>query len=100
MNILLEDIKKILIEYDPEGLLRIGAPGDEYDSEAEIIHRSLVCLNNKPSFNYVVELVEYVFHIRFDCDQDGKVIRNRFSWIKDDHPSSTFIAFDIHSLME
>jgi hypothetical protein len=32
-----DKIEQILIKYDPVGLIKIGAPSDEYDSEAQLI---------------------------------------------------------------
>ncbi len=37
----IERIAAILAEKDPEGLIKMGAPADEYDSEARFIHQYL-----------------------------------------------------------
>lgn len=41
MDISLENIERILIEEDIEGLIEDGAPEDEYSSEAEDIAKAL-----------------------------------------------------------
>ena len=66
MDLAYDDVRRILIENDPEGLLRMGCPQDEYDSEAGTIYRSLSALHRKPDFQYILELVEYVFYTSFD----------------------------------
>lgn len=37
----LEEIKDILIDEDPEGLISMGCPLDEYDGEAQMIYTIL-----------------------------------------------------------
>ncbi len=41
MNLILKQIIKLFIQYDPEGLISLGAPIDEYDSEAHFLFESL-----------------------------------------------------------
>lgn len=102
MDLAYEDVRRILIENDPEGLLRMGAPEDEYDHEARTIHRSLSALHRKPDFQYILELVEYVFYTAFDTIDGSDVCwkKEQYSWLHDQELIAHFIAFEIHSLMK
>lgn len=102
MNIAYEDVRRILIENDPEGLIRMGAPEDEYDGEAKKIHRSLSNLSRKPDFKYILELIEYIFYTSFDTIDGSDVCwkKPQYSWLHDNDLTAHFIAFEIHALIK
>lgn len=107
MNLAYEDVRQVLIKNDPEGLLRMGAPPDEYDDEAKRIYCSLVgdqkvLLPQKPSFQHVLEVVEYVFYTSFDVIDGSDVCwkKPQYSWLHDQELDAHFIAFEIHSLLK
>jgi len=59
-------VKKILDKADPEDLLKMGAPSDEYDSESRHIATALIREGGKrlgpTKIGYIVALV---FHMQF-----------------------------------
>lgn len=65
MTMTKQEISKLLYRHDPMGLARIGAPSDEYDSEAEDIAKQLRALSFE---NEIQELVHQVFVKWFDND--------------------------------
>ena len=69
-NVTDEDIIAILIEHDPIGLQSIGAPLDEYMSEAHAIRHRLV---DDFSFQTILILVYSVFVFYFDPILAGHV---------------------------
>ena len=105
MNISFDEIRTIILRNDPEGLRRMGAPEDEYDYEVGKIYRSLVDLTKNPSFQYILELVEYVFHTSFDYAGDingGPLVmykKPQYSWLHDNELIANFIALEIHELI-
>ncbi len=60
-----QDINYLLMEADFEGLIRFGAPLDEYRSEAIKFYNSLKNCNNHPEYKYVECLVQYIFYHQF-----------------------------------
>jgi hypothetical protein len=50
-------IKTLLDREDIENLLALGAPGDEYQSEAQMIHRAVTKLHNDRPQNFTTERV-------------------------------------------
>lgn len=102
MSLTFENVRQIIVDNDPEGLIRMGAPINEYDSEARRIYRSLADLNKKPSFQYILELVEYVFYTSFNTFDGVKVLskKKQYSWLRDNDLVANFIAFEIHKIME
>ena len=58
----LRDIAAILMAQDPEGLIRTGAPADEYDSEAaqiqDILHK---CDNVKDLQGFIMAIFKIQF---------------------------------------
>lgn len=69
-----ELIREVLNKHDPIGLLRMGAPLDEYDLEAKGIAAYLVAEDNMTATDYAI-LAHFVFVRYFDYDDEGKVIR-------------------------
>ncbi len=52
--------KNILCEEDIEGLIKLGAPPDEYNSEAEEIEAAMSRLGDKRSEGQLVQVLEHV----------------------------------------
>lgn len=67
-----ELIHKILIESDPEGLVKMGAPIDEYSSEAEKIYKRIIFEDRLDIIDYTSAVV-FVFAEAFSCwsNEDG-----------------------------
>ncbi len=57
-------IEEILIEQDPEGLIKMGAPDDEYSSEAELIYNRIITENKYTVISYTTAVV-FVFYEMF-----------------------------------
>ena len=57
-------IDQVLIEQDPEGLIKMGAPDDEYSSEAEKIYNRIITENKKNIIDYTSAVV-FVFYEAF-----------------------------------
>ena len=68
-------LSEILAEWDAEGLIKMGAPADEYDSEARHI---LEQLDRRASVELAAAVIAEVFQGSFYGDQ-GKLI-----WKSDD----------------
>lgn len=64
MQIRLQDVEKILVNCDPEGLIRLGAPPDEYSSEASDIFVFLL-ENPTASRLELVHEIRRVFYLSF-----------------------------------
>lgn len=64
-----QEISKLLYRHDPMGLAKIGAPSDEYDSEAEDIATQLKLLAFE---NEIQELVHRVF-VKWFNNNDPKI---------------------------
>ena len=68
-------VEAILIEQDPEGLISIGAPTDEYMREAERISSRL--LNEKLEIRTIIRVITLVFFEAFgtatSCRNDEDV---------------------------
>jgi hypothetical protein len=60
VNVGAEIVKAILDAEDLEGLLRIGAPSDEYDNEARMIAERLSLLGPQPTVEQVAAIVTAV----------------------------------------
>jgi hypothetical protein len=56
-QLLVADISQVLAEYDSEGLIRIGAPADEYEPEARELAR--VAMAGSP---ITVDVLADLFH--------------------------------------
>lgn len=94
----LKHIKKVFVENDIEGLIRIGAPKDEYDSEAKTIYNNLRVLAKMPSYKYVRELIEYVLYKSFatGTDLNGKEWADDFKeWARLRELDIDFITYEI-----
>jgi hypothetical protein len=68
-------IKNILREEDIEGFIQLGAPADEYDSEAEELEVMLSKLGGMHSEEQIVEVLEDVwneFFGPFNAEEIGK----------------------------
>jgi hypothetical protein len=53
------EVQSIINEWDPEGLLKMGAPDDEYEDEVRaIISRSRTCKSDEE----IAECVAYIFN--------------------------------------
>ncbi len=63
-------IERLLIKHDPQGLLKMGAPKDEYSSEAEMI---AVQLSDCKSAHDIKELIYAVFIIQFSFKTAGGI---------------------------
>lgn len=65
-------IEKILVDHDPEGLIRSGAPIDEYSSEANLIYKRIID-ENKNSLWHITSIVVFIFSESFGSwiDQEG-----------------------------
>ena len=64
-----QQIAEILVKHDIEGFIRMGAPIDEYDSEAEILSNRLVfgaCTDNNPSV--IATMLAFIFAASFGYD--------------------------------
>ena len=59
----LRSIRRCLLKHDLEGLIRLGAPRDEYNNEAKLIWDALDPDMKAPA---LVELIRDVFHKQFD----------------------------------
>lgn len=58
MNILnKETIENILRQHDPQGLIKMGAPQDEYSHEAEMIANNLSGCKSKKDFQTLIHSV-------------------------------------------
>lgn len=78
-----EKIAEILAKYDPQGLCSMGAPKDEYSSEARMIYASLLRDNKvRPKLLFILDLVYSVFIKQFSwgtCHEpDGTTITEVF----------------------
>lgn len=74
----LEGIKEILAEDDLMGLIKIGAPEDEYDSEAE--HLSMV-ITHHSSIKFIQECLWNVFYNSFCHITYTKKVKGKFTEI-------------------
>ena len=78
-------VRHVLTKHDPEGLLAIGAPGDEYDTEAAEL-AALVRLDEPPMEAAVEQVWRRCFgerhHLRSDrlraVTDDLRYLRQRF----------------------
>lgn len=59
-------IENILIDIDPEGLIKLGAPQDEYSSEAKMIYNRIVNENAKDQHSILIKVVGVFFEM-FAC---------------------------------
>ena len=68
----IELINQILIEHDPEGLIKLGAPIDEYRSESERIYNRIITENRINIIDYTSAVV-FVFAEAFSTwsDEEG-----------------------------
>jgi len=68
-------IKNILCEEDIEGLIKLGAPADEYNSEAKEIEAAMSRLGDKCSEEQVVQVLEHVWKGFFDLGTEDIELR-------------------------
>jgi hypothetical protein len=68
-------IKNILGEEDIEGLIQMGAPADEYNSEAREIEAAMSRLGDKRSEEQVVQVLEDVWKGFFDLSTEDIELR-------------------------
>jgi hypothetical protein len=59
-------VQNILREEDIEGLIQLGAPADEYDSEAREIAAAISRLGKHPTEEQVVQVLVHVWREFFD----------------------------------
>jgi hypothetical protein len=59
-------VKNILCEEDIEGLIKLGAPADEYNSEAKEIEAAMSRLGDERSEEQLVQVLERVWKGFFD----------------------------------
>ena len=72
MKITKHQIEQILAISDNMGLIKMGAPPDEYDSEARLIYKQLSATNN-PTLPIVHQIVYQVFVDQFSYEAgEGK----------------------------
>lgn len=57
MNITSQNIEALLRQLDIEGYIQLGAPSDEYSSEAEVLYQALSELDDKDITQDAVELI-------------------------------------------
>ena len=77
MRLLIDKISKILYKIDPQGLASMGAPLDEYDSEAKYIFEKISSRANV-SITDLTEIVYNVFKKQFGTGTNSK--GNKVSW--------------------
>ena len=68
-------VKNLLREEDIEGLVHLGAPADEYDSEASEIEAAMSRLGAKCSEEQVVQVLEEVWKGFFDLSAEDIGLR-------------------------
>lgn len=68
-------LKNILCEEDIEGLIKLGAPADEYNSEANEIEAAMSSLGDNRSEEQVVQLLEHVWKGFFDLSTEDIELR-------------------------
>lgn len=90
------EIEAILVKHDPIGLIRIGAPPDEYHGEAKKIYNSLRHFKKHPGMAHVQEVVAYVFNQAFKTGDDPIF----GSWMHRSDFVITNISLDICALMD
>ncbi len=56
-------IEAILVEQDPEGLIRMGAPSDEYKSEAQMIYNRITNENIKNIDSLIIKVIGVMFEM-------------------------------------
>lgn len=61
MKFNLDVIKQILIEQDVEGLIKIGAPKDEYDHEAELIFNRITNEDAEDLYKITIKIISVFF---------------------------------------
>lgn len=88
-----ENISAILAKYDPEGLIKIGAPSDEYDSEAEVIMKTITS-------GYIYQGVDPKLSICSISIMVNTVFSHSFSYLSKEYDQVTLIliAYDITML--
>jgi len=67
--------KNILCEEDIEGLIKLGAPPDEYNSEAKEIEAAMSRLGDKRSEEQLVQVLEHVWKEFFDLSTEDIELR-------------------------
>jgi hypothetical protein len=73
------DVKNILNQYDIEGLLEIGAPNDEYESEAQDIASALNELEqNYFDAEHIFALIMDIWQKNFELAEDDLLKRKEF----------------------
>ena len=71
MNITKEKIEALLIQYDIEGLIALGAPKDEYSDEAFIIFETLSNYKSADlDYNDVALIISNVWKNKFNLDNE------------------------------
>jgi hypothetical protein len=79
---LYNNIQKILAQHDPESLISIGAPADEYKQEAK---KLIVQLPAKFTVEDIAELLKTIFHAQFDS-KNGQACEGRNKRLDDAAP--------------
>src|SRR5262249_3279915 len=76
LDIDLRTVQRALDAEDLEGLLGLGAPADEYQSEAKTIAARLNALSGQPSEDHVTKIAEAVCVEMFGpFDEEGSAVR-------------------------
>jgi hypothetical protein len=65
------DIEVIISKHDPQGLIRIGAPPDEYEFEASMVFEAMANHNDLISVDRLMDILHSVFVIQFDAVMAG-----------------------------
>lgn len=74
---MINKISQILYKIDPQGLVSMGVPRDEYDSEAKCIYEKISSRSNV-SITDLTEIVYQVFKKQFGTGTNSK--GNKVSW--------------------
>jgi hypothetical protein len=80
-----EKVMAVLNEVDPEGLLKMGAPDDEYEGEARILLRRMVRYGQPLTAEYVrdVWLVMFGSGSGSQTSSKGRSISKIVEWVGD-----------------
>ena len=64
-NEIMKKMIQIMNQFDPEGLIKLGAPDDEYHSEVEIIYSYLFGSGRPVTLDEFISFSYWVFNYRF-----------------------------------
>lgn len=86
MKFNLKKIESILVEQDPEGLIIIGAPNDEYEYEAKIIYSRLSNEKIKDEIEILIKIVG----VFFESFGSSSACDNSFNRLSAEEPNINF----------